>query len=299
MTPTRNAGLVVTAAGTLFLSAVVGLGLAGAQTTDGTIAFTRNRVKGGGIDIWTVNPDGTGETRLIRDGNFPAWGPGATSLAFVRITRKGGRDIFTQQVGARKATQLTSDPGDDVAPDWSGDGTQIVWERNNDIWLMNADGSSQHAVFEDGSNSTPTWTPDGRILFSHHPGPAGGDFDIFVVNADGTAPQQLTGEADQDDETRPHSNGQHIVFAKRPGNETDTEIWIMDTAGENEALLFNDASAQENDDHPRWSPDTKIAFECDINNTGDFDADICVMNGDGSGATTVTTVGLDHRPDWG
>jgi Tol biopolymer transport system component len=48
-----------------------------AWSPDGTvIAFDRSPLEGGGFDVWLVRPDGSGLTRLTRDGGFnPAWQP--------------------------------------------------------------------------------------------------------------------------------------------------------------------------------------------------------------------------------
>ena len=55
---------------------------------------------------------------------------------------------------------------------------------------MNADGSSPMLLMEGmASARSASWTPDGRIVFEAN---AGGDVDIFVVNADGTGLTNLT-----------------------------------------------------------------------------------------------------------
>ncbi|HET6792514.1 MAG TPA: hypothetical protein VFI35_13150, partial [Actinomycetota bacterium] len=48
-----------------------------AWSPDGSlIAFNRSPIDGGGFEVWVVRPDGSGLTRLTRDGGFnPAWQP--------------------------------------------------------------------------------------------------------------------------------------------------------------------------------------------------------------------------------
>jgi dipeptidyl aminopeptidase/acylaminoacyl peptidase len=62
---------------------------------------------------------------------------------------------------------------------------------NQDIFLMNADGSEQTPLTTGFANeSAPSWSPDGtRIAYSSG---MGSGRDIYVMNADGTGIRQLT-----------------------------------------------------------------------------------------------------------
>ncbi len=78
--------------------------------------------------------------------------------------------------------RLTNEPGDDFAPSWSPDGTQIVFVSDRDqtagiydLYIMNADGSGVSRLTNDTAiDYSPDWSPDGKkIVFrSHHDGPA-------------------------------------------------------------------------------------------------------------------------------
>ena len=60
---------------------------------------------------------------------------------------------------------------------------------------MNRDGSNLRQVTKlGGANFAPAWHPDGkRIIFaSNIKDPKGRDFDIFLVNLDGTGLEQVT-----------------------------------------------------------------------------------------------------------
>jgi WD40 repeat protein len=60
------------------------------------------------------------------------------------------------------------------------------------IWVMNADGSGQHALTKGPTDEySPVWSPDGtKILFTSD---RGGNFDLYVMGADGSAaPTRLT-----------------------------------------------------------------------------------------------------------
>ena len=71
-------------------------------------------------------------------------------------------------------TQLTDTPdGNEFAPAWSPDGTQIVYDftpegENGFIWVMNADGTNKRPLTTHSENDAyPSFSPDGtQILFS-------------------------------------------------------------------------------------------------------------------------------------
>jgi Tol biopolymer transport system component len=59
-------------------------------------------------------------------------------------------------------TRLTNDTTVEFYLGWDSDGTHIVYQNGNemedDIWLMNADGSNQHAVLvQTGRDHGPRW----------------------------------------------------------------------------------------------------------------------------------------------
>ena len=60
---------------------------------------------------------------------------------------------------------------------------------------MNADGSDQHQITHlGGANFAPFFTPDGkRIIFSsNYTNPHSGNFDLYLINDDGSALEQVT-----------------------------------------------------------------------------------------------------------
>ena len=94
-------------------------------------------------------------------------------------------------------TRLTHDPGGDLNPDWSPDGTRIAFDSTRNgtkhVYVMNADGSEKIRLtsFEKPSGQ-PAWSPDGSkiVFYSNRDGNA----KIFVMNADGSNPTSLIGQ---------------------------------------------------------------------------------------------------------
>jgi Ca2+-binding RTX toxin-like protein len=96
----------------------------------------------------------------------PSWSPDGTRLVFERCCDGGTSDIYTIDVASRVETALTGPSTQDFDPSWSPDGTRIAFvsfepsERNIDIWVMNADGSSPTRLTDaPGPHLSPDWQP--------------------------------------------------------------------------------------------------------------------------------------------
>jgi dipeptidyl aminopeptidase/acylaminoacyl peptidase len=71
---------------------------------------------------------------------------------------------------------------------WSPDGARVAFSRNGRIFRMNSDGSGEFALTNGGNDRDPYWSPDGsRIAFSR--GSA-----VYVVNADGTDVRRISND---------------------------------------------------------------------------------------------------------
>jgi Tol biopolymer transport system component len=137
-------------------------------------------------DLFTVNLDGSGETRLTRGKlvSGPAWSPDGQRIAMAIGTRGRGvptvpnTDIYVVNVAGEMAKRLTETPSVlESAPAWSPDGSRIAFARwryktaydgRGAIFVMKPDGSGQRLVlsprhFASGPYSL-SWSPDGRSL---------------------------------------------------------------------------------------------------------------------------------------
>jgi Tol biopolymer transport system component len=179
-------------------------------------------------------------------------------------------------------------------------GPQIVFRSrradppNDDIWLMNADGSDPIRLTFDGSSTGPSWSPDGSsIVFRSG---RGGD-DIYVMDIAGTYLRNLTigGHSDHDPAWSP--DGTRIAFASNGTGTVGTAVWLMNADGSGRQNLIGNQQLRVTAPFA-WSPDgDRIAFSAKLEPDNNFD--IWTMNADGSDQTRLTTHGADDRsPDW-
>jgi TolB protein len=127
---------------------------------------------------------------------------------------------------------------------------------------------------------------NGKIAFASS---RDGNFEIYVMNADGTGETNLTNNAATDSQPAFSPDGTKIAFmSARDGND---EIYVMNADGTGQTNLTNNAAT---DSQPAFSPDgTKIAFVSDR----DGNDEIYVMNADGTGQTNLTNnAATDSEP---
>ncbi len=79
----------------------------------------------------------------------------------------GARQLFTLSLrgtGA-PATQITASEKPISDPQWSPDGRRLAFVRDDEIWIVEADGSRfTRVVAKPGGGRDPQWSPDGRRL---------------------------------------------------------------------------------------------------------------------------------------
>lgn len=232
----------------------------------------------------------TGDSFPHVNGDRVVWSSTGSGLSAINVAQLNGED----------PVPLTGQGANDYMPVWSPDGARIAFQSDRDgqldIFVMNADGSgrtnlTEHPAVDGGQPalgagaSNITWSPDGeRIAFVTE---RDGDSEIYVMDADGANPINLTNHPGFDASPSWSPDGGQIVFES--SRDLDSEVYLMNADGSNPVNLTNRPGP---DGQPAWSPDgAHIAY------VSGADRDVFRMRADGSNPVNLTrNRGRDEYP---
>lgn len=162
-----------------------------------------HRYRDNRTDLYVIDANGGG-LRKVGPGFEPAWSPDGQKIAFaLRIGRYGNYDIYVSNPDGSGRRRVTRSPANDNDPDWSPDGRTLVFESrrkdNTDIYTIGSDGKRERRLTRAaGYDASPVWSPDGKwIAFASRRTRT--QFDIWVMDRDGSNQTRLTTDAKADD----------------------------------------------------------------------------------------------------
>ncbi|MBN1352208.1 CHAT domain-containing protein [candidate division KSB1 bacterium] len=191
----------------------------------------------------------------------------------------------------RNYTQITTHPGEDVAPAVSHDGKWIAFTSNRsgnrDIWVKStAGGRSFQITSHKADDSNPAWGPDDDVLlFVSKREDAEGD--IWQVELDvskdnvrpDSKPVKLTTRLGYDDFPKFSPDGRKIAFvSSRSGHQ---EIWLLFLKTKNLKQLTRKGGT-----HPAWSSDGEWLAFTSFREGAEGNSDLFVLHTSGRAAST-------------
>lgn len=302
-TPTRRR-IAVTGPVAMALALLMAAPAEVGAVTNGRIIFaSRTRDV---VGIFSIDPNGIGLKRLIRQGDFPSWNSDATMFAYTGPAKGKNKEteIFVAQADGGSPRQLTDGPAEEKSPAWSPGFVilqRIAFERNGQIWLINVDGSNERPLVLIGENAAPTWAPRGdQIAFTCVQ--VFGTSDICTVDVTTGKVTNLTPGGR--DDTDPHwsPDGETIVFSSSPpGGGGDDGLYTVEPHAltPTPRVFFDKPGTDESD--PGWSPNGLwVTFVGQAAPLTLPDIYVITAEGFGTPPSRVTTgLDWDNHPNWG
>jgi TolB protein len=276
-----------------------------ADQLTGRIAFTCQVFKVQYANqICIMNADGSGFRRLTWQDDlqhyYPSLSPDGQHLVYAGFREENIYEIYRLTVATGTEVRLTNRLGILNAPEFSPDGSKIVFKRTtpsnneNQIWIMDQDGENPGNI-PGVSGWDPTWSPDGkRILFASD---RLGLTQLFTINLNGRQLTQVSNLPAIRGRSDWSPDGQYIVTYS--GEAWNREVFIMDADGSNPRQLTPSGG---NSQGPSFSPDGKwVAFTAYFDHPGDdHGCEIYVIRIDGTDLRRLTNNDYcDYQPRWG
>lgn len=214
------------------------------------------------FDIWAADKDGANPKKIFESTGYDAEATLCHKDDRIVFTssKSGDLELWMMNGDGTNPKQLTNTPGYDGGAFFSEDCTKMVWRasrpegdkladyqrllqqnlvRPTSLEIFVADVAADNSltnvkqVTNNGkANFAPYFHPDNkRVLFvSNHADEKGRDFDIFLINVDGTGQQRITTNPSFDGFPMFTPDGKQLVFAsnRNNGKPGDTNVFLAD-----------------------------------------------------------------------
>jgi hypothetical protein len=211
-----------------------------AAPVHGNLVFTRI-YRTDGTAVADLHPDETlnlGVVAWSHDGQWlaaEAWDDGNSDRNGVYLLRADGSELH----------RLTG-PG--IPGDFSLDDSQVVLTRQEGVFLVNVDGTSEHQVsaLKPVGFASPGFMPDGRSIYAAAQGK------LWIIDLASGAAHSLEVSGGDITVPRVSPDGAMFVFTFDAASADSTAIWVMNADGTAARQIADDPSVGE--DFADWLP---------------------------------------------
>jgi len=260
------------------------------------IAFVSEQ--GGGRELYVMDYDGHVPRQVTADGFLnlmPRWSPDRRYMVFTAYRTLDRQNIDLLELSTGKRWTLVSQPGLNITPAVSPDGSWIAFassqDGNAELYKLDTRTKAlERLTFHAAGDLSPTWSPTGReIAFTSD---RGGGPQIYLMSADGSNIRRVTFDGDYNAAPAWSPRGNWIAYVCRTA-ERQYKLCLISPDGQKRQQITTGGGV---DDSPTWSPDGRhLAFS----STRDGKSHIYMINGDGTELERLTSGGGHHSsPSW-
>ena len=260
-------------------------------------------------DIWQIASDGTQMASVVVLPNHQTQftiSPDGKELIYVDSVG-GQNDLWRRGFHGNDPVNLTNSESNESSPNWSPDGTKILFSSNrdsakNEIYVMSLEtGETDRLTSNQLYDSEGCWSPDGdKIIFtrffpSDDKLKSKGQGAIFQCDLKTKTEKRLTDLGGYCGGLDFSPDGSMIAFHRTA--DGTSEIWVM----KNDGTKPNPLTKTFVDEYsPSWSPDGKwIAFTAGTGSDGQGTFDLWLIRPDGSERQLISAAGnTQMSPQW-